>query len=220
MDKRFVKILLIMIGSAISILAVGLGIKQYMRAEANYIPDQIRQADEFIECGQGKRAAELLLTLQNADAKPDQRQQIADRLAKLTDSIAELEEDRAYRDERRRLQAERNRLREGRIAEAKRERLEPFGGPIIGIAMGVGLMFGGCMMIGSGQIFVAVRDIAINSYVLTRGEPFSLPRTPPSVGSIAPRYRSIRILAMGYYLTGGLQIAAGSGVVLFVVANL
>ena len=92
MDKRVLKIILVMVCSTFAMLAVAVGIRLYLRADANYVPDQIKRADTFVERGQRDRAAEFLLELKNRHPNSGQRQQIDNRLAELNDAVAAFDE--------------------------------------------------------------------------------------------------------------------------------
>ena len=83
MDRRLLKIILIMVCSTFAMLAVAVGIRLYLRAEANHVPDQIKRADTFVDRSQRDRAAELLLDLKNQHPNPGQRRQIDSRLSEL-----------------------------------------------------------------------------------------------------------------------------------------
>ena len=57
MDKRVLRIVLIMVCSTFAILAVAVGVKMYVRAQATYVEREVDRADALIQQGRTQDAA-------------------------------------------------------------------------------------------------------------------------------------------------------------------
>ena len=67
---------------------------------------------------------------------------------------------------------------------------------------------------------MAVRDIAINSFLLTRAETTPTARTQAPPGHVVPPYGIVRFLAVSYYVGGVAQVMIGAGLLVFIAVNL
>ena len=85
--------------------------------------------------------------------------------------------------------------------------LAAVGGSFIGLLTVLGLVVTGCILAGFGELVVAFRDVAINTYLMARssaGETHTA-RTVVPPGHDAPSYAFIPVIAWMFYLSAGVE---------------
>jgi hypothetical protein len=102
----------------------------------------------------------------------------------------------------------------------KELRLKQVGGAFLGMVYAFGLIVFACILIGLGQLIVAFRDVAINSYLTAPRDSGKTTRTLAPIGQTAPRYRFIPIVAGVFYTAAAIEILLAIGLVVFIVINL
>lgn len=224
MDKRVIKIVLVMVCSTFGVLAVAVGVKMYVRAQGTYVEREVDRADAFIQQGRTREAAKSLTKLRQRRLDSDERQQVDQRLANLQDELSRMDQERHRSEQVKRHRAEQERTGRKLLAEHNRLRkqanLELVGGAYTGSLVALMALGMGAVAIGFGQLFMAIRDIAINSYLVTRAETVPTARTQAPPGHVVPPYGIVRFLAVSYYVGGVAQVLIGVGMLIFIAVNL
>ena len=136
------------------------------------------------------------------------------------DNVRQLKADEARREaramERERLATKRQTEREATRAE----RLAAVGGSFIGLLTALGLVITACILAGFGEIIVAFRDVAINTYLMVRpsSEATSTARTVVPAGHNAPAYAFIPVIAWMFYFAATVEFLAAMGIVVLLIS--
>ena len=224
-DRRVATIIAALIAVAfVVIFAVALP-KVIRHRRVAHAESQISRADKLLSDGNSERAAELLLALQ-ADGVPDEfADELASRVSKLQPVISAMQaRERAERNRRDRKVSTSRQRRDAenarRLREQKRQRLEAVGGASTGLGLALIAGFLGCVLAGMGQVIIAFRDIAVNSYVAAGQTDVPLNRTPVAPRRMAPAYRFIPFIAVIFYVLAGLLMFSAVLLLVFVVVSL
>lgn len=181
-----------------------------------------------VNAGRVENAAFVLNKLKNERLDPELQQQVGmwrrnlnDELKRITGEKRQTDElARAQAEQERRLARQRQREAEERKRLARDETLAQVGGAFAGMLYAFGLFVVACILIGLGQIIVAFRDVAINSYLVAKTTTDATARTLVAPGQIAPRYRFIPFVVAIFYVAAAIEIMVAVGIVIFIVLAL
>ncbi len=103
---------------------------------------------------------------------------------------------------------------------AREERLNSVGGAFSGLLIAFAFFLVASILTGLGQIIVAFRDVAINSYLTANTSTVATSRTPVPSGHSAPRYWFIPFVAMVFYIVAAIGFITSACLTTFVVVTL
>lgn len=124
---------------------------------------------------------------------------------------------RAREQQNQKLARQRQREVEAARQHAREERLNSVGGAFLGLLFAFAFFLVASILTGFGQIIVAFRDVAINSYLIANTSTDATSRTPVAPGHIAPRYWFIPFVALVFYIVAAIGFITSACLAIYVV---
>ena len=227
-SRVIVTLIIAMIAVTFAFLAAFVAWRVHGQRNEAYIAKRLAEATSLIDQQEFRRANVVLEELSDRKLPSATREEvdilrasIANEVKEICrrDAVAARSKEEAREQSRRRAMTQRRDEKEAeRVRRA--ENLVQFGGAMGGILIAFGLFMLACLLIGIGQLFIAFRDIAINSYLATNADAQNTARTRAAPGQPAPRYRFIPLLALVFYVVAALQTISAVVIALIVLWNL